>query len=184
MNDLLERFKSGDDSAGWELVLSQQNLLKGHIGKLKLSRTDPEDVLSDIQIILFNDLRLYDPEQSSISRFATIVFKNSIRRVLNRLSDKGSLPLPDICVQPDHEGDVERQELLTIATDILNKLSPLHRKILIMYCNDEMREEIAKAANKMLGHNAFTKNTIGKAINDTLSRVRGLLKEEIEELDS
>lgn len=183
IQSLATRYKSGDNTAGWEMILSQQNLLKSLIGKANLgSNVDPEDVLSEMQITLMGDLKYYDPQLSSLSHYVTMVFWRSLSNILNRLTGgQNILPLHDVCVQPESEDRFDESELIGIVVDAMDKIPPLHKVVLTMFLKRHTRHEITAVANRMVdGLKPYTETSIRRLIDDSVNRVRAVISDEIQ----
>lgn len=182
IQSLVSRYQNGDDSAGWEMILSQQNLLKSLIGKANLgSNVDPEDVLSEMQIELMVDLKSYDPRLSSLSHYVTMVFWRSLTVILCRLTDQAILPLHDICVQTELDKQTEEHELIQIVVDAMDKIPPLNKVVLTMLFKGHTQIEIAAVANRMVdGLKPYKEYTIKRLIDDSIDRVKAVIGEEIQ----
>lgn len=183
MEELISKYLAGDPNAGWELVLSQKNLIMNLAGRVRLpSSVDYEDVVSEMLVQVHSDLPRYDPRYS-LSTFVHTLFWNNIHQIIGNLKGScGSIPLPDICVYPDDTEKSDDNELLFIAMDTLDKVSPLHKEVFLMWCREAAIEQIIDAANRHLGSDTFTKNTARNLVRDSVSAVRAALQKEIENL--
>ena len=181
VQELVVKYQAGDNAAGWELIISQENLLHQLIGRVKLGPTvDPEDLFSEIQLTLMGDLKSYDPSLSGLSRFVTLVFWRSLRRTLDRLSNGGILPLADVCVQPEPEKEIDDQEQLALLADAMQQIPPLYRMMLEMHFDNQTRQQIVEAANATLGREIYTEHTIKPAINDAIWRLKIIMNPELD----
>lgn len=181
---LVKLYQSGDNEAGWILILSQRNLL-GSLIKSKLDldgSIDHGDVLHEMYLAILKDLMAYDPARLELPGFIVMAFWRRISRIIKKLSSIGSEPLPDICVYKDMEAEVDSQETFLVLLSAIEKVRPLHKEVFLLWANDASREQIASTANDMLGRNAFTARTIKAVIDDSVDSVRSVLQKELEDL--
>lgn len=173
VNELVTLHQSGDKQAGWQLVMSQERLLRKAIGGLNLNAAvDPEDVLHEMYIVILKELLVFDPSRLQLPGFVLMVFWRRVTQVVTSLSGIPSIPLQDVCVHHDHTDHLESQELSNVILDALAKVRPIYREIFLMDASSLPREHIADRANAILGREAFNSRNVKSLIQDSWAAVK------------
>ncbi len=116
---LFERYKAGDDSAGWSIVQSTEGWMTTLIAR-DIHGEVVADVRSELAMILYKSLRNYDPAKSSISTFTHTIWQRRRIRILAQYlprknvyeySEPGEFKIDDLGYELEDDQCTVTQEL-------------------------------------------------------------------------
>lgn len=183
VRELTKLYQSGDMEAGWQLVLSQDNLLKRLTINLGLDPSvEVDDVVSELRIALLRSLKYYDPERLELPGFVVMMFWRRALRIVDKLTSMPSIPITDVCVYAEQDNSADEKETLLAVADAINKVHPLHREVFLMWADNELPDTIASHANRTVGRDAYNTKSVKLLIADSVAAVRSVLEKEIQDL--
>lgn len=147
--EVARRVQKGD-AAGFETLVERyrQRLLR-YGGKLLFNQTDLEDIVQEVFIKAYKNLKSFDPDRkfsSWIYRIAHNEFVNHGKKFSRQLIDYFDFEviLPPLTSQRRPESDFEKEELKVVLDKHLSKLDSKYREPLMLhYLEDLDYKEIA-----------------------------------------
>lgn len=193
-NELLTLFRGGDGAAGSELAVRFRPLIKRCTRPYYLVGGDGEDLIQEGMMGLVSSMQIYD-EKSGV-QFKTYAEVCIRRRILSaikaasrfkhmplnyRLSleelygDDGVSPTDDVPDAPQtrspEELIIERERKSTLYSQARALLTPLEKRVLVLYLDGLSYEEIAARAGKPV-----------KSVDSALQRIRRKLSRAMENM--
>jgi len=164
--ELLERYKHGDEDCFSHLAKLYEKALWGMTASLSVPEEEKEDLRQEGLIALFKAVYLFDPALSSFSTFARVCMRSAISdglRKYNRLREKSELE-NEIPGSRDDDPEhllMEKVRLQEMLKEMDGTLSPLERQVFALKLEGKSISEIASAIAKP-----------AKSVENTLFRAR------------
>ncbi|MFA7319540.1 MAG: RNA polymerase sigma factor [Parcubacteria group bacterium] len=167
-NELVEIVREHDPERYAELIERYQGKLFAYLYRLTGAREETEDLLQDVFIKAFRNLRSYDTSRKFSSWIYRIAHNEAVNHIKRR-SLKRFIPWEDITATKDmlvmssseegadiaHMREEERQEV----DKVINRLPFKYRQVLVLrYYSDKSYEDISEILGKPI-------NTVGTLIS-------------------
>ncbi len=167
-NEIVEIVREKDPERYAELIERYQGKLFAYLYRLTGAREETEDLLQDVFIKAFRNLRSYDTGRKFSSWIYRIAHNEAVNHIKRR-SLKRFIPWEDITATKDMlemsssaEGaDVTqiREETRTEVDEAINRLPFKYKQVLVLrYYSDKSYEDISEILGKPI-------NTVGTLIN-------------------
>jgi len=141
--EIVKLVKDGDSESFGILIERYEEKLKRYARKFMSNPEDIKDVLQEIFIKTYSNIKSFDPDK----RFSPWIYRIAHNELINVLRKKDRLPLPFF--DPDtifphpisHEKtdrSAKNDETKRILDKCLEKISPKYREILMLYYLEEM----------------------------------------------
>lgn len=164
--ELLLRFKNGDEECFSHLARLYEKALWGMTASLSVPEEEKEDLRQEGLIALFKAVHLFDPKLSSFSTFARVCMRSAIfdgLRRYKRIQEKSEMENESLI---SHEKDpesllMEQLRLQEMLKKMEDSLSPLERRVFALKLEGKSLAEIASAIGKST-----------KSVENTLFRAR------------
>lgn len=167
-NELVEIVRERDQEKYAELIERYQGKLFAYLYRLTGSREETEDLLQDVFIKAYKNLRSYDATRKFSSWIYRIAHNEAVNHIKRR-SLKRFIPWEDITATKDmlvmsssEEGaDTTRmrEETKKEVNEAINRLSFKYKQVLLLrYYSDKSYEDISEILGKPI-------NTVGTLIN-------------------
>jgi len=173
-NELVEIVREHDPERYAELIERYQGKLFAYLYRLTGAREETEDLLQDVFIKAFRNLRSYDISRKFSSWIYRIAHNEAVNHIKRR-SLKRFIPWEDITATKDmlvmssseeaadiaHMREEDRQEV----DRVINRLPFKYKQVLVLrYYSDKSYEEISEILGKPI-------NTVGTLINRAKKRM-------------
>lgn len=173
-NELVEIVREHDPERYAELIERYQGKLFAYLYRLTGAREETEDLLQDVFIKAFRNLRSYDTERKFSSWIYRIAHNEAVNHIKRR-SLKRFIPWEDITATKDmlrmssaEEGaDTAhiREEVRQEVDEVINRLPFKYKQVLLLrYYSDKSYEDISEILGKPI-------NTVGTLINRAKKRM-------------
>ena len=157
LQEIIKRFKSGDDSAFEELYRETVRYIYSIVYAYLLSKEDTEDVIQNTYLKIYTLRKRLDDKKSLLAYMKRIAINYAFKVIRKRQILKLAEPLPN---DPDVKETIE---------EALKNLEPKERLIItLFYMDDESIKEISFLTNEREG-----------TVKSQLARARDKLREVI-----
>ncbi len=173
-NELVEIVRETDPERYAEIIERYQGKLFAYLYRLSGSREETEDILQDVFIKAFKNLRSYDTERKFSSWIYRIAHNEAVNNI-KRKSLKRFIPWENITATKDmlimtsgeDAADVAwmRKETQKEVDEVINRLPSKYRQVLALrYYSDKSYEDISEILGKPI-------NTVGTLISRAKKRM-------------
>ena len=178
-NELVEIVRGNDSERYAELIERYQGKLFAYLYRLIGSRQDAEDLLQDVFVKAYKNLRSYDTQRKFSSWIYRIAHNEAVNHI-KRKSLRRFIPWENVTAAKDkieissaEEGADKawiRKEINKEVDEAIDRLPLKYKQVLVLrYYQDKSYEEISEISGKPV-------NTVGTLIN----RAKKKLSEELE----
>ncbi len=164
--ELLDRFKKGDEDCFSHLAKLYEKALWGMTASLSVPEEEKEDLRQEGLIALFKAVHLFDPALSSFSTFARVCMRSAISdglRRYNRIQEKAELE-KEVLTSREEDPEqllIEKLRLQEMMQKMADSLSPLERRVFALKLEGKSLSEISSLVGKST-----------KSVENTLFRAR------------
>ena len=172
---LLELYKAGDSEAGGRLIQSQIAWIVLLVSRESMpSGVDPEDVVSELLLVLLDSLKRYDPAKAELSTYVSVVCQRRTRRIISKLAGKIKCSeSPEMLAGVSKETTYDdRLDDLGEAMRMAN-LTPEAQLALELHLQDNRDDVVLAMVRKKYPHVCH----IRRLINNSLAELRRCMRE-------
>ncbi len=146
---MIELHKNAELSKKQERIYIEfKNRVTGYVrGKISNAH-DVEDIVSDVFVNVFNDLKCYDESRASLSTWIYTITRNTVIDYFRTSKRFCEIP-EELCTEDNIDERLLNEEILESLADALEQLDECERDIVIMhYYSGKTLKSIAEMMNK------------------------------------
>lgn len=172
---LLELYKAGDSEAGGKLIQSQIAWIVKMVNRENMpAGVDPEDVVSELLVVLLDSLKRYDPAKAELSTYVSVVVQRRARRIISRMAGRikcseSSEVLPQVAQESSYD---ERLDDIDEAIRMAN-LTPEAQLALELHLQELRDDAVLARVREKYPHVCH----IRRLINNSLNELRRCMRE-------
>lgn len=176
-NDIVQSVKQGNADAFGELMSRYEEKLTRYLRRFLQNEDVITDVLQDVLIKVYVNIQSFDEAYT----FSSWIYRIAHNEAVNAIKKKKSTPfswfepetlIPYFAYESDTEDKIDKETLKRDLEQVLAKLSPTHREILILSFFEELSyKEIALVLKIPIV-------SVGVRINRAKHKMREIIQEE------